>query len=269
MKLEQKHITAALAVLNYDQLKPLSVANKAIEIAIAEASVPVPTDEFISADQARALGAGAEYYQPESERWITCEHLERFPASFHDGEVIKYRAIKQPKPIEPTCQVQLIGGEVQTMTRESAKALQAETRDTHDWLTTAGRAYADYPHFTFNDEGIYTYSPKAKKVISWSQMPVGVRTLHGELRSVDKAGKNANIEILEVDFNDVFIQPVETRHLTLAPASEQKWIAVQDNQNIAILLEDLFRNGITTKMHHSAEKYRIVGIESGYVLGGN
>lgn len=227
----------------------IDICNRAIEIAQAEA------EQFITAEQARALGAGAEYYQPESERWITCEHLERFPASFHDGEVIKYRAIKQPKPAEPTketlhnvlkegevneradfhalvkqaadmasspnfksfsglylhavdgiwkewtndycppfqlgyayawrlapqeckgksiptCQVQLISGEVQTMTREKAKALQSETRYTHDWGIVVEGVTEYLPpdsneSYDFNSSGcLYVYRPKAKKVIS-------------------------------------------------------------------------------------------------------
>lgn len=52
---------------------------------------------LISAEEAKELAGEAEYYQPGSNRWIKCDLLENFSATFHDGEVIKYRAIKRPE----------------------------------------------------------------------------------------------------------------------------------------------------------------------------
>lgn len=79
----------------------VKIANKAIEIALAEQSQEQP---LISAEEARKLeesGGKAEYYMPEAGYWHGCGVLEKFPERFADGEKIKYRAIKQLEPVEP------------------------------------------------------------------------------------------------------------------------------------------------------------------------
>ena len=81
---------------------------------------------------------------------------------------------------KPTCQVRnLDTGELKTMTREAAKLLQAETKDTREWFFP-NRTNANYwGSIDFNADGIYTYKLKAnivKKPVSWTDMPVGVMT---------------------------------------------------------------------------------------------
>jgi hypothetical protein len=67
-------------------------ANLAIDKANAQ------QETYITAVQARELGASAEYYASAEDYWKTCAFLEVFPSAFEDGEVIKYRAIKQAQP---------------------------------------------------------------------------------------------------------------------------------------------------------------------------
>jgi hypothetical protein len=83
----------------------LTTANRALALQnIAYQTNPPqchPQETYITAAQARELGAGAEYYMSMEKRWGSCQFLEVFPSAFEDGEIIKYRAIKQAQP-EPT-----------------------------------------------------------------------------------------------------------------------------------------------------------------------
>lgn len=80
-----------------------------VRAAIAQELVEqVTQDKFITAEEARKLGARAElflrYYPAETTAgyWRSCKDLKSFRVAFDDGEVIKYRAIKKEMPAEPT-----------------------------------------------------------------------------------------------------------------------------------------------------------------------
>lgn len=223
---------AALGVLTYGDTST-EIANKAIEIAIAEASVPEATEIYITAEQAQALGPGNAEYRVNRistgylGAWRLC--LE---GCFYDPSdalwEVQYRAIKQPELVDPhaelkalyeqqvkntdagvpgglndfvwefyannlsrsawvpenppsenwmnqplkwrctakpTCQVKnLDTGVTETMTREKAKLLQAETKDVCDWFYPSG--FFDNKPFDFTCTGrdTYTYRPKANLV---------------------------------------------------------------------------------------------------------
>ena len=192
----------------------VDICNKAIEIALTEQS----TEQYITAEEARKLGAGKAEWQGDSGEWYECGERCSYNKTWGDLP-LKYRAIKQPEPVEPhaelkamyaqqvkdgtldnfvweyrdkyqvgapwtmtikpnftaseyrcthkaTCQVKnLDTGELKAMTREAAKLLQVETRDTCDWFYPNCVTYAAVkPRLGFTCEGIYTYKRKEPKV---------------------------------------------------------------------------------------------------------
>ena len=69
------------------------LANRAIEIALAEQS----TEQYITAEEARAMGAGkAEWFDDAFNQWNLCT-----PDICNYHPYFKYRAIKQPEPVHP------------------------------------------------------------------------------------------------------------------------------------------------------------------------
>lgn len=141
-----------------DHLYIMGIENKLIEKYNAEQATQ---DQFITADEARALGAG------NAEMWITnewivcgigCNYLLNYM-----GDPVKYRAIRKEVPAAPTCQVRNDDtGVTETMTREAAQKLQAETKDVCDWFDPSNDNCEPFP-LEFNASGIYIYKLKAKK----------------------------------------------------------------------------------------------------------
>jgi hypothetical protein len=97
----EAHITItgkhwAEAVRQLGGYSNLAICNKAIEIALAEQQ----ESEYITAEQARELGAGNAEFQYQGEtKWRACNSDCRYNAD----PSIKYRAIKQaqPEPVDP------------------------------------------------------------------------------------------------------------------------------------------------------------------------
>ena len=152
-KLWQKAVDS----LPFGNRPQIAIANKAIEIALAEQS----QDQYIKADEARKLGEGNAEFQKSNGEWVRCGKWCVYNPTHDDGSVWKYRAIKQP---EPRCQVRNEDtGELKTMTREAAKLLQAETKGVCDWFDD-GATVPDAEGFEFIGTGIYTYKQKANLV---------------------------------------------------------------------------------------------------------
>lgn len=160
----------------------MDACNKAIEIALAEQeqleneaneSINQLVDEdmqeqYITADDARKLGAGNAEFQKANGVWAKCSKWCVYNTTHDGGAAIKYRAIKQPVP---TCQIKnLDTGKTETMTRVRAKLLQAETKDVCDWLNPLGKpcCYAYDENFEFSLEGIYTHKLRPLKQINWT-----------------------------------------------------------------------------------------------------
>jgi HNH endonuclease len=173
-----------------------------------------------------------------------------------------------------SCMVAKQGEPAKRMLRTEAQALQRSLGDAVEWLTPYKSNLKGRKVFAFCEQGTYTYAPKALKQVSWSDMPVGVMTNKGELREVFMAtyGDNRQQATVEVAMPTASSQK-SPRHfyctdLTLAPASEQPWIAVQRNEDGVAIREKAVTTGLCIELHHTREKYKITGIAKGYVLGG-
>jgi hypothetical protein len=128
VQLEKQYAIAALKIADFGE-NWLETANRALALQATAQQYEYVT---ITAEQARELGAGAEYYQPVSDRWIKCDLLTKFPVSFSDGEVIKYRAIKQTLPIANQKPHQA------ALQAEYAKQVKDDTTGFYLWQFQAG-----------------------------------------------------------------------------------------------------------------------------------
>lgn len=336
MKIQQSHIEKAMREMPGYQYRMVDLANRAIEIAQAEAE----QSEYISADEARALGAGGAEYLDYRGDWTTKDIDQYQTISLFTGKPIKYRAIKQPKPAEPhaelkalyaqqvaegtldnfvwewasmsndwyevvcnlgvfhefnqyrctpkpTCQVKLDG---ELMSREAAIAEATAKKLTHDvWTKYDKRTEFEKTSICFNaytnQAFEYQLRPKAKKVISWSSLPVGVMTNKGELRFINLANNMACCEHGKKSLHNWVL----VEQLTLAPAAEQPWLNWRGGSECpvpeGVMVECTQRDkrrftmqgtlcvweyGFGVGPHTGGDiiEYRIVGIELGYVLGG-
>lgn len=352
MKITKEHIKAAYPELNGRLVEWIDTINtNAYEVALLEQGAQ---DQFVTADEARALGAGNAEFQTllEPYEWILCSANCQYMCAY------KYRAIRKEVP---TCQVQLIdgftSGEVIIMTREAAKKLQAETKDACDWFFPDHTNTNHWEPIDFNAEGIYTYKrkanlvkldgvlmtreaafdiweskkdtcalyftpcgkidwmlfvllsecefgsqaeyqlrPKAKKPVSWTDMPAGVAlTFYGnrclflgasETKALisSKDGLCATGIDLKIAFDE--------KALTLAPADQQPWLNWRGGDRPVpdgVLVEVTCRSGNRDKQQaikltwgHSSERqrsesanlfdiieYRVIGIAEGYKLEGS
>ena len=108
---------------------------------------------LISADEAHKLGPGkAEMYALGG--WITCgEHCSYFRR--YNGEVIMYRAIKQPEPVEPHAELKAMYEQQVKNTAEGKLGglddfvWEIELKNSRSWTETQGQ----HMHF----DGKYEY----------------------------------------------------------------------------------------------------------------
>lgn len=218
VKPTQKHIDNAKKILHYPS--ELELLHKAQELAENE----VEQSEYITAEQARALGAGNAEFMNDFGEWCVCgpEHL---------NYVAKYRAINQPKPAEPQNLVKLDG---ELMSREAAIAKYEAVKDKCDvycWSKqTPEFDLTENPKWLvngkFGDE--YQLRPKAKKVISWSSLPVGVAIGGGIYLGLHKSGSYTYAT------PERELKYIHRPYLpTLAPASEQQLRIKGDEFNTA------------------------------------
>lgn len=213
---------------------------RAFNARIDKANADADQSEYITAEQARALGGGNAWYLLGGV-WVPCDGV-------HYSDEYKYRAIKQPKPAEPTtgCACKFIG-DVNVSRCELHEAWHVAI---YEWAERAKTAEA---------------KPAAKKQISWADMPVGVLTNKGAIVR----------QVKEVLYTTCTYEPDElTWHasgLALAPASEQPWIAVQGVfEKVNGLIYDVkYTLNVLAPIGESISVFKITGIESGYELGGN
>lgn len=364
MKITQAHICAAMTELKgSDNERWVAICQRAIEIAIAEADVvaarnytdSIAASEYITASEARALGAGnAEYHFIGDSLWRECDKYCRYAESGL-GEQFQYRAIQRDKleaewvriegvdhdpryeqvvkpadlhaELRAQYEKQVADGTTdyyvwesnwrniptewhvvnpqfdvaqvyrctpkptttvngETMAVEMAQKLFEETKGTHDWFFYSG-AYSlnDVASFTNSIIHDITYKPKAKKLISWAGMPVGVMTDKGSLVS----GDGNQCETLRINPNtgDAEIVWSSPANLRPAPADQQPWLNWRGGEcpvPEGLMVEVTTRNGNTlgrlgvspymrwghVKIDSATDiiEYRVVGIESGYTLGG-
>jgi hypothetical protein len=115
---------------------------------------------LISAEEARKLGVGnVEYFAPDADpaTWQSCHGAVIIDCFRGTNEPIKYRAIKQPKPVEPHAELKanLVKLDGELMTREAAATSWKSKIDTHvmwfkfgnlDWTDVIGlpKDYNEY-----------------------------------------------------------------------------------------------------------------------------
>jgi hypothetical protein len=160
-----------------------------------------------------------------------------------------------------SCYVSKDGEPAIRMLLTNAQKLQAELGDTVEWSWGSGGAFGGVvcavDEFSFTG-GTYTYRAKPAKVVKWSSLPVGVMTNHGIFHGVfDGRGMAKRQGELP--------QYILLHELTLAPAADQPWIAVQD-EPMHVVLESLRDAGLDYKF--AANVFKITGLAEGYVLGG-
>ena len=67
-------------------------------------------------------------------------------------------------------------GELKTITRETAKELQAETKDVCDWFNTFGGSKSDNFNYRFDGSGIYTYKLRSTVKLTVDDEPAKMLT---------------------------------------------------------------------------------------------
>ena len=190
---------------------------------------------------------------------------------------------------EPSEQQNLVKLDGKLVTREAAIAKYEALKDTHDLLFNANLLFnakqtkewkmpvglLEWANFDARGIG-YRLRPKAKKQISWADMPVGIAVCCHEVPHgttfIYQGGEPPLITQVGMGW-----QGLNTRKLTLAPAAEQPWIAVQDDGielPDGLVLEVHSSDGVkqiktTGKVVEIFNVFKVIGIESGYELGGN
>jgi len=250
MKITHEHLDAALRqVAESGNYSVLAVFNAAQDMA--EASKP---EEYITAEQARALGAGnAEFYYHGG--WVTC-------SGYCYPNTPKYRAIKQPMP-DPHAELKAL----------YAQQVLYGTLDDYVWEYVDDENSAWFkvtkPIFVSGCEYRCTPKPPKLKQLDWSKVPVGTMTNKGELRGTytDSDGLCADIEKDSIyDHNGLVMDSHEIDILRIAPAGKQRWIAVQDDES-----SRLYEGLNYAKQYDNmicAIAYKVIGLALGYTDGG-
>lgn len=170
-----EHLTQEAAFVFID------LANRAIEIALAEANAQQET--YLTADEARKLGAGNAMYLLDG-IWIPCDGVH-----YHDN--FKYRAIQpqpqaQPEPADPHA----------TLRAEYSKQVKEGTTELYLWRRRdAGMVnFAPLgvpPAFFHFHEYECTLKPtcqvqfKPAKVVLWDSLPFGFTVTDGVMCLAD------------------------------------------------------------------------------------
>jgi hypothetical protein len=163
------------------------------------------------------------------------------------------------------------------VTPAQAMAEWKAKKDTHDiWYKNCGMSemWVQDPNYfrwhakTVNDSEyeIRTKQPKLTQ-IDWSRVPVGVMTKAGEFRGayLDDSGY-LMVDRGRSDTSGILVYPPEEKTLRLAPASEQKWIAVQDDAG------GLYEGLSYAKQYDHMLcpiSYKVIGLADGYTDGGD
>jgi hypothetical protein len=163
------------------------------------------------------------------------------------------------------------------VTPAQAMAEWKAKKDTHDiWYKNCGMSemWVQDPNYfrwhakTLNDSEyeIRTKQPKLTQ-IDWSRVPVGVMTNAGEFRGayLDDSGY-LMVDRGRSDTSGILVYPPEEKTLRLAPASEQKWIAVQDDAG------GLYEGLSYAKQYDHMLcpiSYKVIGLADGYTDGGD
>jgi hypothetical protein len=172
-----------------------------------------------------------------------------------------------------SCYVSKDGEPAIRMLRTEAQELQRSLVDTVEWNLPGSNYRFNTANtvFDFNFRGTYTYRTKTPvKQVDWSNIPVGVAVQDKETNTVWLyLGTGVDYAALVTrPLNHLFVgmRWVGLANLTIAPATDQPWIALQDEQRGNLIKHDLGRVGFIVELHESGEKYRITGIAEGWNL---
>ena len=160
------------------------------------------------------------------------------------------------------------------VTREAAIAIWESKKDTCDvwfkspigvWVLTEGN---DCAFLWTAKDGEYQLRPKAKKQVSWTDMPVGVMTNKGEFRGAYTNAQGILRLDIEVPGNlgrGVDSHPMFASDVELAPADQQPWIAAQEDGTA-------LHEGLSYVKRWSGEDdcqllaFKVIGIADGWKL---
>lgn len=158
----------------------------------------------------------------------------------------------------------------QYITAEEARALEAQNvewfapdANPPAWFNCKGVVIIDC--FRGTNEPIKYRAINQPKLIplDWKDVPVGVAVVYKGKTYIFQSCKNKPYAMLIMDVSAIYPALGE---FELAPASEQPWIAVQDDDPHTMHGKEkwLATHGILIEVHDSEEKYRITGLASGY-----
>jgi hypothetical protein len=158
------------------------------------------------------------------------------------------------------------------VTPEQAKDEWEAKKETHDvYLKNVFNTFVcvnnDNPHeiFSIDGQSEYEFRLKPLKQVSWSDMPVGVAvTYRGQTYPLHRSPVMGFPCVITTD--GLICQDFSNSSFGLAPASEQPWIAVQDGEDGFELTEGLYVKGFMTELYMGEQKYRVVGIATGWEL---
>jgi hypothetical protein len=201
-----------------------------------------------------------EYMNPMCDFWRTC---------IVDPS---WNPDKQYRCTDISCYVAKQGEPAKRMLRTEAQELQRQTDETHEWRLPNGsyrnEVYAN-GKLTFTDKGTYTYAPKALKQVKWSDMPVGVAvqdTTTNVVWTYQGSAVGEDALVTQPQSRPFGMRWIILQNLTLAPASEQPWIAVQDTGTLEFFQRELISKGLNVS--GSFGRIKVTGIAEGYVLEG-
>lgn len=167
------------------------------------------------------------------------------------------------------------------MSREAAIALWESKKDTHrvwfklpymDGFDNVILLNGEVPVFN-SDDVEYQLRARPLKQIDWKDVPVGVmlrvRATGSivECRSFNRLTDGIRTESID-GHGRTMTNERTSEAFELAPADQQPWIAVQDDDLHTMHGKEkwLANHGILIEVHDSEEKYRITGIAKGWKL---
>jgi hypothetical protein len=140
-----------------------------------------------------------------------------------------------------------------------------QRKDGNPWFSVFGNELPKdiEKYFSIDKNCKFELRPKALKQVSWGDIPVGVAVRCNDTDYVwilQGVGDNKEALITVPNNKSFGMRWIDCRDLTLAPASEQHWIAVQDCFNFPMV------DGLIYEI--DSGRFKITGIAKGYVLEG-
>ncbi len=213
--------------------------------------------------------------------WFSGVKQTRFPAD----QILSFDDTKDGRPngepaiytykLKGTVKLKIDDEPAKMLTPEQCEAERLARVDTHDVeVLTDGHKLWELADSEFLSAFEYRLIRKQPKQVSWNDVPVGVAVTYEGVAGfyvgscIDRDGESSR-EVLFLDsqgYGKDLHTFDDTAVLKLAPASEQPWIAVQDDDDF--MLKECFEYD---KRYNAADDceliaFRITGIAEGWVL---